>query len=83
MRRISATDAARRFADFLDKVEETGEEFVVMRRGRPVATIGPAAAVSGADVKEILRRHPADALWADDLRDLRGPLTAPASPWTD
>ncbi|MBJ7471660.1 MAG: type II toxin-antitoxin system Phd/YefM family antitoxin, partial [Solirubrobacteraceae bacterium] len=41
MRRISATEAARGFADLLDDVEATGESVVIERRGKAVATIGP------------------------------------------
>lgn len=41
-RRISATKAAREFSDILDRVEHAGEEFVVERHGRVVATISPA-----------------------------------------
>src|SRR5680860_1313735 len=43
MRQVTATEAARRFSEMLDSVENGRERFVVMRRGRAVATIGPAA----------------------------------------
>jgi len=71
MSEISATDASKRFADVLDAVEHRGETFTVVRRGRVVATIAPAARGSGADLRRILREHPPDAEWADELRDLR------------
>jgi prevent-host-death family protein len=57
VRRVSATEAARQFSDLLDQVERDGETFVVERRGRAVASIAPAAAVSGRTVKELMRSH--------------------------
>jgi prevent-host-death family protein len=71
MPEISATDASKRFADLLDAVEHRGESFTVVRRGRVVATIAPARRGTGADLKRILREHPPDPAWAEDLRDLR------------
>jgi prevent-host-death family protein len=49
MRRLTATDAARRFSEVLDAVEMHGESFLVVRRGQAVARIEPArAATAGA-----------------------------------
>jgi antitoxin (DNA-binding transcriptional repressor) of toxin-antitoxin stability system len=76
MRRVSATEAARQFCDLLDQVERDGETFVVERRGRAVASIAPAAAVSGRAVKELLRSHPPDFAWPRELAELRGLLDA-------
>lgn len=39
---ISATDAARRFSDLLNRVYYRGEEFVIERGGQPVCRIVPA-----------------------------------------
>lgn len=41
---ISATEAARSFADILDAIEHTGKRFVVVRRGRAVAELSPPTA---------------------------------------
>lgn len=71
MTEISATDASKRFADVLDAVEHRGESFTVVRRGRVVATIAPVRRGTGADLRHILREHPPDPAWAEDLRDLR------------
>jgi hypothetical protein len=38
----------------LDSIENRRESFVVMRRGRPVATVGPAKGSTGRDLKEVL-----------------------------
>jgi len=72
MRRLTATEAARRFSDLLDRVERHGETFVVERRGRAVASIQPAAVVNGRTVKDLLRAQKPDAGWERELEDLRG-----------
>ena len=71
MTEISATDASKRFADLLDAVEHRGETFTVVRRGKVVATIAPAHSGTGADLRRVVRAHPPDNRWSDDLRDLR------------
>jgi antitoxin (DNA-binding transcriptional repressor) of toxin-antitoxin stability system len=69
---ITATAAARHFADVLDAVEHRGETFTIMRRGRAVAHLEPVSRGRGEDVKAMLRRHRPDARWADDLAAVRG-----------
>jgi antitoxin (DNA-binding transcriptional repressor) of toxin-antitoxin stability system len=71
VREISATKAAKRFAELLDAVERRGETFTVLRHGRVVATIAPARRGTGADLRRIHTDHPPDDRWADDLEDLR------------
>lgn len=71
MKRVTATEAARRFSDVLDAVEAKGESFLVVRRGRPVARIEPAAGGQGSAVKALLRRAPRDSAWLDDVRSAR------------
>jgi antitoxin (DNA-binding transcriptional repressor) of toxin-antitoxin stability system len=83
VRRVSATEAARQFSDLLDQVERDGETFVVERRGRAVASIAPAAAVSGRTVKELLRSQPPDPSWTRELAELRGQLEPEERRWTD
>ena len=82
MRRLTATEAARRFSELLDAVEQSGETFVVERRGRAIANIAPAAAVSGRSVKELLRSHGADSSWPGELRELRTSSTPEERDWT-
>jgi prevent-host-death family protein len=84
VRQLSATDAARRFSDLLDSVEHEHESFVVVRHGRPVATIGPASAGTGHAVKEMLRAHRPDPEWAAELHELREWVgSADTGPWRD
>lgn len=71
MPEVSATEAARNFADILDAVEHRGEHFTVVRRGRPIAHLGPARPGLGADAKALLRRHRRDSSWSEELPSLR------------
>jgi prevent-host-death family protein len=81
VRRLTATEAARRFSELLDRVERDGETFVVERRGRAIASIAPAAAVSGRAVKELLRSQPADPAWPRELAELRESLEPEERRW--
>ncbi len=81
MRRLTATEAARRFSELLDAVERRGETFIVARHGRAVAQIGPAAVADGKTVKAILRTNPPDPEWASELRALRAALTVEDRRW--
>jgi prevent-host-death family protein len=71
MPEITATEAARNFADLLDAVEHRGEHFTIVRRGKTVAHLEPAHGSRGADVKALLRRHRPDADWSTDIRSVR------------
>ena len=71
MPEVSATEAARNFADILDAVEHRGEHFTVVRRGKPIAHLEPARPGLGADAKALLRRHRRDESWRDELATLR------------
>ncbi len=69
---ISATDAARNFADLLDAVEHRGEHFTIVRRGKVVAHLEPVSRGRGAEVRSLIRRHGLDPAWSDGLRAVRG-----------
>ncbi|HEY7947239.1 MAG TPA: type II toxin-antitoxin system Phd/YefM family antitoxin [Acidimicrobiales bacterium] len=71
MTEISATEAARQFADLLDAVEHRGERITIVRRGKAVALIEPIRGGRGSDVKAMLRRHGADPSWPAELASLR------------
>jgi len=71
MPEVSATDAARNFADILDAVEHRGEHFTVVRRGKPIAHLEPARPGLGADAKALLRRHRRNANWSEELASIR------------
>jgi prevent-host-death family protein len=78
---VSATDAARRFSDVLDAVETKGETFLIVRRGRAIARLGPATGGRGRDVKALLRKVPRDAGWLEDVRRARAMLTPEDRRW--
>lgn len=71
MPEVSATDAARNFADLLDAIEHRGEHFTIVRRGKAIAHLEPASPGRGADVKALLRRHRTDPEWANELHKIR------------
>lgn len=83
MKRLSATDAARRFSHVLDAVERRRESFVVIRHGREIATIAPASSATGRRLKEILSAHHADPSWSSELQALRESLGGDRDPWSD
>ncbi|MEX2625793.1 MAG: type II toxin-antitoxin system prevent-host-death family antitoxin [Ilumatobacteraceae bacterium] len=71
MSEVTATEAARKFADLLDSVEHDGRRYTVTRRGKAIAHIEPVSLGRGADTKALLRRHEIDADWAHDLDEVR------------
>lgn len=71
MSEITATEAARKFADLLDAVEHDGERYTITRRGKAVAHIEPVTRGRGADAKALLHRHRPDDRWARDLDETR------------
>ena len=71
---VTATDAARHFADLLDDVEHRGKHYTIVSRGKAVAHLEPIAHGRGADVKSLLRRHRPDSQWTEDLAQVRGLL---------
>lgn len=71
MSEITATEAARSFADLLDAVEHRGERFTIVRRGKAIASLQPMKEGHGAAVKELLRRRRPDPQWMHDLAEVR------------
>jgi prevent-host-death family protein len=71
MPEVTATEAARKFADLLDSVEHDGRRYTITRRGKAIALIEPVSLGRGADAKALLRRHEVDAGWTRDLDEVR------------
>ncbi|HEX3426406.1 MAG TPA: type II toxin-antitoxin system prevent-host-death family antitoxin [Acidimicrobiales bacterium] len=71
MPEVSATEAARNFSDLLDAVEQRGEHFTIVRRGKVIAQLDPVAAGRGAEVKALLRRRRCDPGFANDVGSVR------------
>jgi len=81
MENVSATDAAHRFSELLDAVEWRGATFLIARRGRTVARLGPAAVANGSELKLLLRGARPDPDWPNDLDELRASLTVEERSW--
>jgi prevent-host-death family protein len=81
---VTATQAARNFANLLDAVEH-GETVVITRDGVPVGRLTPERRTSADRVKAALREHPADAGFAGDLAaanaDLRSAFSDEVRGW--
>src|SRR5438105_3501969 len=72
---VTATQAARNFANILDKVER-GETIVITRDGVPVGRLAPERRTSAERLKAALRDNPADEGFADDLEAAHAGLRA-------
>ncbi len=87
-RRISVTEAARNFADLVNRAYYRGETTVLIRNGTAVAHIAPAAPV-GLPAPEVRRRlqlhrrlDPAEAqAFAQDVEDARKVIPPLRDPW--
>lgn len=71
MSEITATEAARHFSDLLDAIENRGEHFTIVRRGRVIAQLEPVSRGQGRAVKALLRRHRPDRGWTADVEATR------------
>ncbi|MGD9703150.1 MAG: type II toxin-antitoxin system Phd/YefM family antitoxin [Acidimicrobiia bacterium] len=80
MSEVTATEAARRFADLLDSVEHAGQRYIIIRHGKAVAQIEPISRGRGTDAKALLRRHRPDANWTRDLHEVRDLLEVEPRP---
>lgn len=80
---MTATEAARHFSEVLTAVERDHETVEITRSGRLVARISPAPAGNGADLLRLLREHPVDETFADELHATRGLLIETDPEWLD
>ncbi len=83
---VTATEAARKFSEILNRVAYKGETFVVERSGRPVCEITPAANAkrfTGADFLELIRTapRPDDQYFKDVEEIIRNRKSVAPSPW--
>lgn len=84
----SVTDVSRNFSDYINRAAYSGDTFILVRGGKPVAELrGCGAGKKLADLPEILDGLPSlsseDALKFEyDLREARGSIAAEKdSPW--
>jgi prevent-host-death family protein len=84
---ISVTDAARNFADCVNRVRYQNATFVLVKNGTPVAQLSPAGrkVCSNRELTEVLRRNrlsPENAkAWRADLRRAHKILKPPVDKW--
>jgi prevent-host-death family protein len=82
---ISATEAARRFSDILNRVVYRREEFVIERGGEPVCRIVPAGPPPStlADLARLLSAvpKPDPAFWDEVEALTKNQSDAPPSSW--
>lgn len=81
VKRITATEASRHFAELLDEVDRGGDAFVIVRRGRPVATIGPPSAASGAAIRSAIQELALDSDLGEELTSVRSLLVEDERQW--
>lgn len=82
---ISATDAARKFSDLLNKVGFRGERYTIARGGKPIAHLTPATSPvtrTLGELPDLLRKLPSLGKDASSFaRDVsRGRRKAPGLP---
>jgi prevent-host-death family protein len=61
VKKITATEAARGFADILNRVRYQGESYEVLRNGEAVARIvpaGPTRALTAGEITELIASLP-------------------------
>ena len=86
-RTISVTDAARNFADCVNRSHYQNVTFVLLKNGSPVARLVPdnEKACSGRALAEALAKNelPEEeaAAWHRDLKSARKTLKAPGNRW--
>ena len=88
-RSLSVTDAARRFADVVNRAFYRHETTVLLKNGVPVAFVAPMAP-SGISAAELAHRWPllprltpSDAVaFGEDITAARADLAPPAEPWS-
>jgi len=84
---ISVTDAARNFADCVNRAHYQNVTFVLLKNGSPVARLVPDSEkiCTGRELAEAIERTelPSDeaAAWHRDFETARKNLKAPANKW--
>ena len=84
---ITVTEAARNFADCVNRAHYQNQSFVLLKNGVPFARLVPAGEpiCHGSDLAEALESvelTDADAqTWYRDLKDARKKIKAPADKW--
>jgi antitoxin (DNA-binding transcriptional repressor) of toxin-antitoxin stability system len=84
---ISVTDAARNFADCVNRAHYQNTTFVLLKNGRPMARIVPdnEKVCTGRELAAVLSKvkltNKESEAWRRDLRAARKTLKAPVDKW--
>ncbi len=84
---ISVTEAARNFADFVNRAHYQKISFVLLKNGKPVARIVPAneKVCTGTELADALGAARLSAeearAWHKDITDARNALEIPSDKW--
>lgn len=84
---ISVTEAARNFADCVNRAHYQNVTFVLLKNGTPVARLVPdnAKVCSGRDFAEVLARtsltEEMARAWRHDLKQARKSVKRPTDKW--
>jgi antitoxin (DNA-binding transcriptional repressor) of toxin-antitoxin stability system len=84
---ISVTEAARNFADCVNRAHYQNVTFVLLKNGSPVARLVPdhKKVCRGRDLARVLSGNPLSkdeaSAWGRDLRSARKTLKSPANKW--
>lgn len=85
MSRVTATEAARRLSDLLNRVRYRGERFTIVRGGEEVAAIVPADRRPPVTLGELRRSlaslPPPDESFVRDLEQIRAEQPPAESSW--
>jgi antitoxin (DNA-binding transcriptional repressor) of toxin-antitoxin stability system len=72
---VTATEAARRFSELLNRVRYERETFVILRGGEAVGQLGPVESRSGTTFRDLIaaldRIEKPDRELADDLEKIQ------------
>ena len=85
--RITVTEAARNFADCVNRVHYQNVTFVLLKNGRPLARLVPEneKVCTGCDLADALAKanlpENEARTWHRDLRTARKRVKAPADKW--
>jgi prevent-host-death family protein len=86
---ISVTEAARNFADCVNRAKYQGATFVLLKNGQPVARLMPAERsriCTGLDLSAALSRvslsDEEKMAWRNDIETGSATLTPPVNPWS-
>jgi prevent-host-death family protein len=83
---ISVTEAARNFADCVNRVHYRNQSFVLVKNGKPLARLVPETKkVTGKELAAALSKVELTtrefAAWSKDLRKARKALKPPEDKW--